>query len=126
MKNPKKPNRSLKRLVKKPLFVQADLFNLDDAPVPPFRGDSKNPRVIRAIRALLLGAVDRRDLDDIVGCRNAPERIADFRRCGLEVPCQITARRDRDGYFTFVGSYYLTPLDRMLIEQWIKRTGAKV
>ena len=126
MKNPKKHNRGLKHQAKKPLLVQPDLFNLDDAPVPPFLGDSKNPRVIRAIRALLIGAVDRRDLDDIVGCRNAPELIADFRRRGLEVPCQITARRDCDGCFTLVGSYYLTPLDRMLIEQWAKRTGAKV
>lgn len=126
MKNPKKPNRSLKHLVKKPLFVQPDLFSPELAPVPPFRGDKHNPRLIRAIRALLLGVVDREALDEITGCRNSPELVAEMRRCGLEVPCQRTPKRDRDGFVTLVGGYYLTPLDRMLIEQWAKRTGAKV
>jgi hypothetical protein len=126
MKKPKNNPRHSKNPIKRPSCYQPDLFNLDLAPVPPFRGDKHNPRVIRAIKALLLGVVDRNDLDEIVGCRNAPELIAEFRRCGLEVPCQRTPKRDRDGFVTLVGGYYLTPLDRMLIEQWIKRTGAKV
>lgn len=126
MKNPKKHNRGLKHWSKKPLFVQPDLFNLDDAPVPPFRGDKSNLRQIRALGALMLGIVDREALDEITGCRNSPELVAELRRRGLEIPCQKTPQRDRDGFVTLVGAYYLTPLDRMLIEQWVKRSGAKV
>jgi hypothetical protein len=104
---------------------QPDLFNLDDAPVPPFLGTT-NPRCLRALSALLRGPVDREDLDRIVGCRNSPDLINRLKSLGLEIPCYRTQVRDLDGHLCRVGSYYLTPLDRMLIEQWIQRSGIKV
>jgi hypothetical protein len=105
---------------------QPDLFNLDDAPVPPFRGDIGNPRVIRAVSALLRGVVDRADLATIAGCRNSPALVSDLRDAGLEVPCELVPKKDRDGFVTLIGRYYLTALDRMLVEDWSKRFGIKV
>lgn len=104
---------------------QPDLFNLDDAPVPPFLGTT-NPRWLRALSALMRGPVDREDLDRIVGCRNSPDLVHRIQKLGLAIPCHRTQVRDVDGYLCRVGSYYLTPLDRMLVEQWIQRSGIKV
>ena len=110
----------------KPSVFQPDLFNLDIAPVPPFLGDSKNPRVVRALSALMAGAVDRADLAEIAGARNSPALVSDLRDAGLEVPCLMKTVKDRDGRITKYGSYYLTTLDKMLVEQWAKRNSVKV
>lgn len=105
--------------------AQADLFDLDQTPVQPFQGTT-NPRHIRALRDLLRLPVDREDLDQVVGCRNSPELVAELRRRGLKVPCLRTTAVDKDGRLTRVGTYYLTELDRMLVKQWSQRTGIEV
>ena len=105
---------------------QPDLFSLDVAPIPPFRGDISNPRVIRAVSALLGGVVDRADLATIAGCRNSPALVSELRDAGLELPCERVPKKDRDGLVTRIGRYYLTALDRMLIEDWSRRSGIKV
>jgi hypothetical protein len=119
-------NAGKDKMKRPPNDSQPDLFSLDVAPVPPFRGDISNPRMIRAVRALLRGFVDREVLDEIAGCRNSPELVAELRRRGLEVPCQRIPKRDRDGLVTRIGRYYLTALDRMLIKDWFKCFGLKV
>lgn len=104
---------------------QPDLFGSDAKPVQPFRGTT-NPRHLRAIRDLMRVPVDRKDLDEVVGCRNSPELVAELRRRGLEVPCYRTYMQDLDGKLTRVGTYYLTDIDRTLIQDWSKRSGVKV
>lgn len=118
-------NAGKDKMKRHPNDSQPDLFSLDVAPVPPFRGTT-NPRYLRALFALLRGPVDREDLDRIAGCRNSPDLITRIKNLGLEIPCYRTQVRDVDGYLCRVGSYYLTPLDRMLVEQWIQRSGIKV
>lgn len=104
---------------------QPDLFSLEQTPIEPFRG-TKNPRHLRAIHNLMRVPVDRKDLDGVVGCRNSPELIAELRRRGLKVPCYRTIIRDLDNRLCRVGTYYLTAIDRMLVEDWSRRSGIKV
>jgi hypothetical protein len=106
--------------------IQPDLFSLDDTPVPPFLG-TKNPRHLRALGELVKRvSVSREALDKIAGCSNSPELVAELRRLGLEVRCDKVQLLDRDGRTCLAGWYYLTPIDRVLIEQWLNHSGAKV
>lgn len=104
---------------------QPDLFSLELTPIAPFRGTT-NPRYLRALSALLSGVVDREDLDRVAGCRNSPDLIARVQKLGLEIPCYRTQVQDADGRLCRIGSYYLTDIDRMLIQDWCKRSGIKV
>ncbi len=47
----------------------------------------------------------REDVDDIAGCSNSPELIAELRRRGLDVPCERIKFIDRDGCVCRPGVY---------------------
>lgn len=84
-----------------------------------------NPRHLRAIQALLTRPIPREHLDQIAGCSNGPELIAELRRRGLEVPCARTKKKDRDFFDCWCGVYHFTQQDRRRINQWkAKRGGA--
>ena len=127
MKNPIKlikPKHS--KIFKVIKSIQPDLFSLDDAPVPPFLG-TKNPRQLRALGELVKRVyVSREALDKIAGCSNAPELVAELRRLGLQLLCDRVQVLDRDGRTCLAGWYYLTAIDRILIQDWSKRSGVKV
>jgi hypothetical protein len=124
MKKPIKPKQQSK-IFKAIKFIQPDLFSLDDTPVPPFLG-TKNPRHLRALGELVKRvSVSREALDKIAGCSNAPDLVSELRRLGLQLPCDKVQVLDRDGRICLAGWYYLTALDRMLIENWLVAAGAK-
>ena len=83
-----------------------------------FEGTS-NPRQLRAIAALLRRPTPRAQLDDIVGCSNAPELVAELRRRGLDVPCERINFLDRDGRLCKPGVYSFPPSDRRKLYRWM-------
>ncbi len=82
-----------------------------------FTGTS-NPRHLRVIAALISRPQLRESIDNVAGCSNGPELIAELRRRGLRIPCPRLNFLDRDGYNCRPGVYHLTNADRRKINQW--------
>lgn len=99
--------------MKRPTLQKAESSALDK---PKFTG-TDNPRHLRVITALMARPRRREDVDDIAGCSNGPELIAELRRRGLDVPCERIKFVDRDGKACHPGVYSLTTKDRRLIWQ---------
>ena len=77
-----------------------------------------NLRHLRVIQALIARPQLRESIDNVAGCSNGPELIAELRRRGLEVPCTRICFRDRDGHTCRPGVYHLTYTDRLKVNQW--------
>lgn len=84
-----------------------------------------NPRHLRAIHALLTRPQRREHLDGAAGCSNGPELVAEFRRRGLDVPCDRVPDFDRDGLPIRRGVYYFTTSDRRKIHAWLRLRDAR-
>lgn len=82
-----------------------------------FKG-TKNPRHLRAIQGFLMRRLPREQLDQIAGCSNGPELIAELRRRGLEIPCVRIKTKDRDLCDCWQGVYHFTLEDHFRINQW--------
>jgi hypothetical protein len=89
---------------------------------PRFTGTS-NPRHLRVIHALQTRPLTREQLDDVAGCSNGPELVAELRRRGLEVPCYRTKKIDRDLFDCWPGIYYFTKTDRRRVLRWLAKRG---
>lgn len=98
------------------------------------QGDSKatatflgtdNPRHLRAIQALLTRPLPREQLDQVAGCSNGPELVAELRRRGLTVPCSRTKKKDRDLFDCWPGVYHFTQADRRKLTEWKRNRAAK-
>ena len=98
------------------------------------QGDSKssaaflgtdNPRHLRVIQALMTRPLPREHLDQVAGCSNGPELVAELRRRNLKVPCPRTKKRDRDLFDCFPGVYYFTPQDRRKVNAWKRKRASK-
>jgi hypothetical protein len=83
-----------------------------------------NPRHQRAIFALLRSPRPRKTLDDIAGCANSPDLVAELQRRGLEIPCNRIEVIDRDGRKCRPGIYRLTDSDRRKINRWLAQRAA--
>lgn len=83
-----------------------------------------NPRHLRVIQALMTRPLPREQLDDVAGCSNGPELVAELRRRGLELECTRTKKKDRDLFDCFPGVYHFTPQDRRRVIQWITKRNA--
>lgn len=79
-----------------------------------------NPRHLRAIQALMTRPQRREHLDSIAGCSNSPELVAELRRRGLEVPCQLVPDLDRDGKPIKRGVYHFVKSDRNKLNSWLR------
>ena len=85
-----------------------------------------NPRHLRTIQALMTRPITREHLDQIAGCSNGPELIAELRRRGLNVPCTRTKKKDRDLFDCWPGVYHFTQTDRRRVLAWLtKQQGAR-
>ena len=82
-----------------------------------------NPRHLRTIQALMTRPITREHLDQIAGCSNGPELIAELRRRGLNVPCTRTKKKDRDLFDCWPGVYHFTQADRRRVLAWMARRG---
>ena len=83
-----------------------------------------NPRHLRVIEALLQRPRRREDVDNIAGCSNGPELIAELRRRGLgddHLRCDRIRFIDRDGYPCRPGVYSLTEQGRRAIYTWLAK-----
>jgi hypothetical protein len=78
----------------------------------------ENPRMVRAIKALLKAPCKREDLDRIAGASNSPELVACLRRRGLRIPCMMVEGVDRDGVKVKYGVYSFDEQDRQTIHTW--------
>lgn len=66
----------------------------------------------RCLKALLLGAVERTDLDRAIGTTNAPEFVKQLRRKGLDIDMEKIPFINRDGHKCWRGRYHLHPSSR--------------
>ena len=82
-----------------------------------------NPRHLRTIQALMTRPVTREHIDQIAGCSNGLELIAELRRRGLEVPCARTKKKDRDLFDCWPGVYHFTKQDRRRVLAWLAKRG---
>ena len=82
-----------------------------------------NPRHLRAIAALLAGSISRHDLARVAGVANAPELVAELRRRGLTIPCELIDFTDRDGKKCRPGIYNFDDDDRRMVSDWQKSEG---
>ena len=90
---------------------------------PKFTG-TDNPRHLRVIEALLQRPRRREDVDNIAGCSNGPDLIAELRRRGLgeeHLPCERINFIDRDGFRCCPGVYHLTEQGRRAIYTWLAK-----
>lgn len=83
-----------------------------------------NPRHLRVIQALMTRPLPREQLDEIAGASNGPELVAELRRRGLETPCTLTRKKDRDGFDVLPGVYSFTQQDRRRVIQFITKRNA--
>ncbi|MHB8949366.1 MAG: hypothetical protein ACYC4S_09910 [Rhodoferax sp.] len=84
-----------------------------------------NPRHLRVIHALMTRPRKREELDEIAGCSNGPELVAELRRRGLEIECTRTQKMDRDLFDCYPGVYCFTPGDRRRVRAWQAREKKK-
>lgn len=78
-------------------------------------------RHFRALQALLTGPTPRESLDTVACCSNSPELGAEFRLCGLAIPCERSRSTDRDGQLCRSGIYHLGAKGHRLIYEWLAR-----
>ena len=98
------------------------------------QGDSKstatflgtdNPRHLRVIQALMTRPLPREQLDQVAGCSNGPELVAELRRRGLKAPCTRTKKKDLDLFDCFPGVYHFTQQDRRNVNAWKRERASK-
>ena len=80
-----------------------------------------NPRHLRVLQALKTRPITREALDEIAGCSNGPELVAELRRRGLKIPCHRTKKKDRDLFDCWPGVYAFSDCDRRKVEHWLRR-----
>jgi hypothetical protein len=97
--------------------------NTDSSQPACFTGTT-NPRHLRTIQALMTRPITREHLDQIAGCSNGPELVAELRRRGLELPCARTKKKDRDLFDCWPGVYHFTQQDRRRVLAWLAKRGA--
>jgi len=84
-----------------------------------------NPRHLRVIQALRVRPLPREQLDQVAGCSNGPDLVAELRRRGLTVPCPRTKKKDRDLFDCFPGVYHFTEADRRMVNRWLAERAAR-
>ena len=95
----------------------------DSKPTASFLG-TDNPRHLRVIQALWVRPIPREQLDCVAGCSNGPDLVADLRRRGLQMPCTLTKKLDRDLFDCWPGVYHLTQRDRRKLADWKRKRAA--
>lgn len=109
--------------------AQPDLFETVETPsnLTPVAEvfDTKNPRHLLVLHALLEHPRRIKEIKKIANCHNGHSLIAELRRRGLEIPCYRINAAYRQGFAGRPGVYYLTPADeRKLAACWFhKRKG---
>ena len=81
-----------------------------------------NPRHLRVLNVLLRRPVPRKEVDNIAGCANGPQLVADLRNLGLgekHLPCERINFIDRDGFPCRPGVYRLTEVGRRMVNAWM-------
>ena len=84
-----------------------------------------NPRHLRVIHAVWVRPIPREQLDQVAGCSNGPELVAELRRRGLRMPCTRTKKKDRDLFDCWPGVYHLTQSDRRKLEAWKRERASR-
>ena len=106
-----------------PQKAESSALNSVNFTVPCRFTGTDNPRHLRTIQALMTRPITREQLDQIAGCSNGPELIAELRRRGLNVPCTRTKKKDRDLFDCWPGVYHFTQADRRRVLAWMARRG---
>ena len=77
-----------------------------------------NPRHLRVLAVLLRRPITRQELDNVAGCSNGPDLVAELRRRGLAIECKRVEFTDRDGRQCRPGVYRLTGKGRRAFWAW--------
>ena len=77
-----------------------------------------NPRHLRVLTVLLRRPVTRQELDNVAGCSNSPDLVAELRRRGIAIRCERIEFIDRDGRKCRPGVYQLTGKGRRAFWAW--------
>ena len=107
-----------------PQKAESSALNSVNFTAPARFTGTDNPRHLRTIQALMTRPITREHLDQIAGCSNGPELVAELRRRGLEVPCARTKKKDRDLFDCWPGVYHFTQADRRRVTAWLARRGS--
>ena len=109
--------------MKTPRPAKAEQSTLDSVKftLPARFTGTDNPRHLRTIQALMTRPITREHLDQIAGCSNGPELVAELRRRGLNVPCTRTKKKDRDLFDCWPGVYHFTQADRRRVLTWLAK-----
>ena len=86
-----------------------------------------NPRHLRALTVLLRRPLLRKELDNVAGCSNGPQLVADLRDLGLgkeHLPCERIHFIDRDDVTCRPGVYSLSEQGRRMIYAWLARRNS--
>ncbi|HEY9269215.1 MAG TPA: hypothetical protein VIO39_07185 [Methylotenera sp.] len=110
-----------------PIFAELTLADIKDSTAKSSRKflGTDNPRHLRVINSLLIRPRKREEIDRIAGTSNGPELIAELRRRGLDLPCDLVPGYDRDGFPVRFGVYNLTEKDRRKLKAWQNKLNAK-
>ena len=106
-----------------PQKAESSALNSVNFTAPARFTGTDNPRHLRTIQALMTRPITREHLDQIAGCSNGPELVAELRRRGLELPCCRAKKKDRDLFDCWPGVYHFTQADRRRVNAWLARRG---
>ena len=109
-----------------PQKAESSALNNVNITLPAHFTGTDNPRHLRAIQALMTRPTTREHLDQIAGCSNGPELMAELRRRGLEVRCCRTKKKDRDLFDCWPGVYYFTQADRRKVNAWLAKRNQPI
>lgn len=105
--------------------AQHQLFPMQFEELPPAGFDPSNSRHMRVANALLAcRGLWRYEVDDIAGCANGPQLMADIGHKAIHWTCTRLERVDRDGRTCKPGFYELTPAGRELITSRVDKRKA--
>jgi hypothetical protein len=110
-----------------PLFPESvvDAATVSEAKGASEFAGTENPRYLRVLQALWLGARSRKEIDSIAGAANGPQLIANLRNLGLALPCRLVPGIDRDGHPMRFGVYELDDADRKKVRHWQRKRERK-
>lgn len=82
-----------------------------------------NPRHLCVIQALMTRPLTREYFDQVAGCSNGPELVAQLRCSELKAPCSRIKNKGRDLFDCFPDVFHFTKADLRSLLSWVAKRG---